>query len=357
MSKENQKFLELWETIEANINRQSYELSDFLRDPERTEDFFESFVLRDVGPFRYAYYSAIAENSSVSQKVIDLLATRAQHRYEWRSINGFYERQIARLGLSIPENDYPRELLDGRACGLPNGIPLVYGSLRYMAEDLWHDLGSTQIWQLDYRADEADGDSFGPARIPSAGTEYLLSPGYFCKWIEKKPTVEIGWVVGDSAALWEEHVESDGNMIWAEEFSSDSNRDYSEAAVLVSGIANGDILSFDEQKVQRLLSKLYLDNEDYVTMGFEFLDFPSTGLRFKDLNPEAQVSLVKNLVLAHENDVFIKSMKLAIHILNLIATHPKTCSEALGIIEGHSEQEISTISMKYRRMVTEGEQI
>lgn len=357
VSNENEKFLELWGTAEANTNIPSYELSDFLRAPERTDDFFESFVLRDVGPFRYAYYSSIAGNPNVSQKVIDILATRAGHRWEYRSINGFYERQIAKLGLAISENNYPLEILDGRAFGSPEEIFLVYGALRYMAEDLWHDLGSAKIWQLEYRADEADGDSFGPARLSSSGTEYLLSPGYFCKWIEKKPTVDIDWVVGDSAALWEQHVESDGSLIWAEEFSSDYSKDYCKAAVLVSGIANGEIVSFDRERVQRLLGELYSDNEDYATIEFEFVDFPSTGLRFKDLNSEAQVSLVNNLVFAHENDVFTKSMKLAVHILHLIATHPKTCSEALGVIEEHSDQDISAISMKYRKMVTDGEQI
>lgn len=356
MLNENESFLLLWEQAkkqETEQNHESYELSDFLKAPDRTDAFFAQFLLRDVGRFRANYYSAIAQNPNVSQEIINALAAKAGGRSEYRAIKNYYEKQAEKLGLAVKRNEYPREILDGRSLDDNLRIHLVFGALGYMAEDLWHDLGSGKIWELGYQEDEADGDFFGPARLNSSGTEYLLSPGYFCKWIEKKPEIIIDWLVDISEESWEDHIESQGSLLWARNFPSD----YSKAAVFLSGIASGDIVNYNEEAAQRLLFDQYSDNQDYTIIGFDYLEFPFTGLRYQDLNPEAQVSLVNNLVFAHDNDIFIKTMNLARHIINLIATHPKTCGEAIKIIGSHADPFVSETSMKYREMASNGELI
>lgn len=356
MPNENESFLLLWEEAkkqEAALNHESYELSDFLKSPERTDNFFGQFLLRDVGRYRENYYSAIAQNPNVSQEIVNVLATKASGRWEYRAIKVYYEKQAEKLGLPGKRDEYPSEILDGRSLDDRLRIHLVFGALGYMAEDLWHDLGISKIWELGYQEDDSDGDFFGPARLNSSRTEYLLSPGYFCKWIEKKPEIVIDWLVDNSEESWEDHVESQGSLIWAQNFPSD----YSEAAVFLSGIASGEILSYKEKEAQRFLFDLYSDNQDYTIIGFDYLEFPFTGLRYQDLNLEAQVSLVNNLVFAHDNDIFIKTMSLASHILNLIATHPKTCGDALKIIENHTDPDVSENSMKYREMALKGELI
>lgn len=349
MSKEYQDFMGLLEE-ESSTAGVNWKVSDYLRNPERTTEFFEKVLLLDLGGYRYAYYTAIADNPNVTQPIINKLVNKAAHRWEWRALSGYYRRLAEKQGVPLSSEDYHTPLLDGSELNKEQRLSYLYNSINYMAEDLWHDLATRKLIQLGYQMDSYDGDNFGPVFLFGTSTEYLLSPGYDCAWIEKHHSVDIGFLVDDSENLWEQSVEYEGDPVWA----SDLFSDYAEAAVFARGIASGDILKYDAEQAQKMLAPLYSHDEQYGEVDIEILDFPYAGLRYEKMNSEARFSLVKNLIAAHEEDQFFNRFRLVSHILNLIAIHPTTEKEILDVILKHTDVSISETSKTYIETTRQG---
>lgn len=354
-SEEYNKFVEIYEASRDTKNgyvSMSWDASNYLKDPARSTEFLEKVLLLDLGGYQYAYYTAIAENPNVSQRIIDKLAERATHRWEWRALSGYYSRLARKMNLTIPEHDYSIELLDNTKLTDEQKIVYTYHALSYIAEDLWHDLGSRKILELGYYPDSYDGDHFGPLSILQSGTEYLLTPGFDCAWIEKIMSVDIGYLIDDAESLWEYHVDYDGGNEWSEDLFSD----YSTVAVFINGIASGDIQKYDSEIAQELLKPLYEYDDQYSEVDIEILEFPYEGLRYKNMNRYAQETLVRNLIFSHNNDVFNRRFRLSAHLLNLINAHPNTDPAVSAIIEQHDDEIISK-AKEYKEKVQRGETI
>jgi hypothetical protein len=329
----------------------SWEISDYLKNPDRTPEFLEKVLLLDLGGYRYAYYSAIADNPSVPQWVIDKLVTRATHRWEWRSLSGHYRKLASKLGLDDEVNDYPVCLLDGSALPQEDKVLNVYSALRYMTEDLWQDLASRNILELAYYPDNYDGDHFGPTDIIQSATEYLLTPGFDCNWIEKYYGVDVGYVIDDAEELWERYVD-DGDDAWAEDLMSD----YSVGAVFAMGVSNGEITGYNVSEASEFLSNAFSDEDQYAEVEVAVLEFPYRGIRYQQLAKEAQLSLATNMISVYETDVFHQHFRLVEHLLSLIAVHPSTHVSVLDVIVSHSDERISGL-LKLRDKVNSGEKL
>jgi hypothetical protein len=350
---EYEDFLKLVESATKDGYMQmSWDMSNYLKDTNRTPEFLEKVLLLDLGGYSYAYYSAIADNPSTPQEVIDKLVKKARHRWEWRSLSGYYRRLAKKKGLSDEIKDYPVSLLDGRDLEEEERVLNLYCVSGYMIEDLWQDLAAKDILELVYYPDSYDGDSFGPQDIIQSATEYLLTPGFDCSWIDKNYSVDVGYIIDDAEEIWARYVDDEGSDDWAEDLMSD----YSVSAVFATGVNCGDITQYNYDEAAEFLSNSFSDDEQYSEVSVTILELPYNGLRYQQLGEDAQLSLVNNITAVHEEDVFHNHFRLAEHLLSLIVIHPKTTARVLELIGAHTDENISKL-LALKERVNSGEKI
>jgi hypothetical protein len=344
MSKEFEHFLELInqakdpETGYVGLSRAA---DDYLKNNEHSVEFMEEFLTQDFDFHARNYNTSLAENPSVTKGIIDKLVKKASHRWEWRSLNGYYATQLETAGIAI-KWDYPHDLIGEQSSDAERTVLNVFSVMSYIAEDLWHDLGETELLDLIYEPDSFDGDHFGPEAISHGPTEYLLSPGYNCSWIELTRTIEIDRVleVADDQWIYEDH--------WADDLTNG----YNQANVFVQGIASGEIADYNGKLAGEYIEG-YEQNEYYYETEMELRAFTYEGLRYKNLTPEQQMFLVSNLIFAHHNDVFLSHFRLTSHLLNLISVHPNTDEAVLEKIFSDKDPDISK-GKELREITSEG---
>jgi hypothetical protein len=341
MSKEFEHFLELInqakdpETGYLGLSRAA---EDYLRNNQHSVEFMEEFLTQDFDFYARNYNYSLAENPSVTQGIIDKLVKKASDRWEWRSLSGFYARRLEAAGIEI-KSDYPRELIDSELVDSDNAALVVFSAMRYIAEDLWHDLGDQGLLNLTYVPDNYDGDHFGPYSISESSTEYLISPGFQCNWIDLTRSLALDRVLEDAEQNWD--YEND----WADDLSNESNR----VPVFVLALASGEISNYNEKLAAEFI-EFYVESNYYYETEMELRAFTYEGLRYKNLTPEQQMYLVSNLIFAHHNDVFLSHFMLTSHLLNLIAVHPNTNEAVLEKI--FSDKDINISKGKELRDIT-----
>ena len=302
---------------------------EYLKNPDRSIEFMEQFLTLDLGYNSREFNITLPENPSVTKEIIATLVTRATHRWEWRALHSFYARQLVIAGIDI-KTEYPRELIGVELVDGDNAALVVFSAMRYIAEDLWNDLGDQGLLDLTYVPDSHDGDHFGPYSISESATEYLLSPGFECNWIELTRTIVIDRVLEVAEDNW----------VYEDDWADDLTNGYNKANVFVNGIASGEISGYNENIAEDYLEG-YEQNEYYYETEMELRPFTYEGLRYKNLTPEQQMYLVSNLIFAHHNDVFLRHFDLTSHLLNLIAVHPNTDGAVLERIFSDKDQNIS----------------
>jgi hypothetical protein len=302
---------------------------EYLKNPKRSTEFMEEFLNLDLGYDSREFNITLPENPSVTKSIIATLVTKAAHRWEWRALSGFYAKQLEIAGLEL-KWDYPNYLIGEESSDLERAPLNVYSVMRYIAEDLWNDLGDQGSLHLTYVPDNVDGDHFGPASISESCTEYLLSPGFECQWINLTRGIVIDRVL--------ESVEE--NWVFEEDWADDLSNEWNRVAVLLNGLASGEIENYNEKLVGEYI-EAYADSDYYYETDMELLEFTYEGLRYKNLNQAQQMVLVSNLVLAHRNDMFLRHFGLTSHLLNLISIHPNTGGEVLEKIFSDEDETIS----------------
>lgn len=303
--------------------------TEYLKSSNRSIEFMEQFLTLDLGYNSREFNITLPENPSVKKGIIATLVTRATHRWEWRALSGFYVRQLEIAGIET-KTDYPIELISVELVDGDKVALVVFSAMRYIAEDLWNDLGDQGLLYLTYVPDSHDGDHFGPSAISESVTEYLLSPGFECKWIELTRTIVIDRVVEEAEENW----------VYEDDWADDLTNAYNQANVFVNGIASGEISGYNEKLAEDYLEG-YEQNESYYETEMELRDFTYDGLRYKNLTPEQQMYLVSNLIFAHKHDVFLSHFYLTAHLLNLIAVHPNTDAAVLEKIFSDKDPDIS----------------
>lgn len=302
---------------------------EYLKNTQHSVEFMEEFLTHDFDFHSRNYNTSLAENSCVTKGIIDKLVQKASHRWEWRSLSGFYAKQLELAGMEI-EWDYPEVLIAEQSSDAERAVLIVFSAMCYIAEDLWQDLGEAGLLDLRYVPDSDDGDHFGPDSISESPTEYILSPGYSCQWIELTRTIVIDRVLEVAEEQW----------VYDDDWADDLTNEYNQAYVFVNGIASGEISDYDGKLAEQYIEG-YEQNEWYYETEMELRAFTHEGLRYKNLTPEQQMYLVNNLIFAHHNDVFVSHFELTSHLLNLIAVHPKTDGAVLERIFSDNDQNIS----------------
>lgn len=343
MSKEFQEFLELINQVtdpETGYIGMSRQADEYLKNGTHSTEFMEEFITLDLGFHGRSYNSTLAENPSITKAIIDKLVLKSSHRWEWRSLSSFYNKQLELAAIDV-KADYPSELINITFDDAEKAVLTVHSAMSYIAEDMWNDLGLAGLLSLTYVPDNEEGDHFGPESIIESPAEYVLSPGFNCNWIENTRSLVIDRVLESAEENW----------VYEEDWSDDLSSDFNKAAVLVNALYSGEISTFNEKLVKEYIEQFEY-NDEYFETEMELLEFPEDGLRYKNLSAEQQKNLVSNLIIAHNNDVFLRHFEITSHLLNLIAVHPKTDGAVLESI--YSDQDVKIAKGKELRKITSG---
>lgn len=311
----------------ANIDSfdvHSYEFTNAVRNAKTTGEALELLTDRDLP---YNVNTTIAENPNASHDVLAKLASKSRHRWEWRAISAGFRRKIANIAEHDENTPYASSIIRNKVNDPVGAAAYFVQTGKAIAEDLWHDLGSRGIISLAYMSDNVDGDHFGPIYDDKFGAfdvntpaEYLLSPGYFCDWIETVPDPDRDYI---------ESVLVDEFEIFMEDLENVIDRIDDSIMILLAatyGVTHGHLEIADPAAYKDLM----IDGmEDYspeqLDQAVEIISEPDQleGPRFNELTEAEREVLVDNLVTASGHYIH-KFFGTTAHLLNLILLHPET---------------------------------
>lgn len=309
-------------------------LGDRFRHPETSKEALLAIAERE-GIF-YAVLTRVAESPQADEEVLEALTKKARHRWEWRAI---YTR-FCKLYESFISNYNDKEPFSNAMISGQFGTPSLAAAYishtgGMLAEDLWHDLATRNIIELDYQADTIDGDQFGPlydsyVGIGGSSAQYLLSPGYFCGWIDREPEADLGYVIDSFADDYAEDYLSEEMYKEADEITDNS---YAMLVAMSYGIANNHIEITNEKKLTEKVTEWVAEfDEEMVDQLVTIVDTPGVeGKRFQDLSAEEITSVLNNLLMAHKH-FFPRTFGVTEHLISLILMHPHTTDDHKAMV-------------------------
>jgi hypothetical protein len=195
------------------------------------------------------------------------------------------------------------------------------------AEDLWHDLASSGVLELAYQADTVDGDRFGPLydeklAIDGSPEHYLLSPGYFCTWIEREPDADVDYVLDYLEDSYAEEYLDNAEYQESEDLTEDS---YAMLVGTARGFASGHLQVADAEKLSELVTDWVTEfDEELVEQKVSITGTPEiSGPRFGDLSESERANVIDNLLLANQH-FMMSNLGITKHLLSLVLLHEKT---------------------------------
>jgi hypothetical protein len=258
-------------------------------------------------------------NRDEALQKLHLLAKKATHRWEWRSLNSEYEQIY-----SPPDNSIDF-LKKNSNIQFQSFESMLMGIAPALTELLWQELALLELLEFYYIHDELEGDHFGPVGLELDGTPagYLLSPGYSVDWVNKIDHVDYGYV----ADLVEEEWES-----WEEE-------PLQAVGALAIGVSTGHLEPITQQTFDEIFfDSGYHAHEEFIETDVEILPekikakIAEQGITYTELEDSRKMELVKNLIETIEHP-FFGGFKISQHLLSLLHLHPATPAEAKVLIK------------------------
>ncbi len=316
----------------ANIEEydtSSYNFKNAITNPQTSSDVLDA--LADM-PLYYTLNTAIADSRNVSHGTLHKLAAKARHRWEWRAIYAGFRRNIPNINSYDKDTPYAASIVNSKLVEPIDAAAYFCQTGQSITEDLWHDLATRKIIELGYESDSIDGDHFGPiyedkVRGFEAHTaaEYLLSPGYFCSWIEQVPDPDHSYI----ESLMLEEFDMNGDDL-AEIFSDRIGDPYPTLMSAAYGLFNKHLEIVNRDAYTSMMIEAMEDySPDQLDKSVEIISEPDhlNGPRYVQLSDAQKETLTANLILASSHYVHLY-FKTTAHLLNLLLLHPDTPESA-----------------------------
>lgn len=298
----------------------------------------------------YSIRSAIAQAPNTDEEILEILTSYPTQRWEWRAIYT-QMRSLYNSFLKNYEANEPlcSDMINGKfsSPSLASAYLLHAGGM--LAEDLWHDLAERKLLDLGYQNDTYDGDQFGPIYDPKinlyGSAQYLLSPGYFCEWIEKVPDVDTDYVfesILDAAA--EDYFEQ-------EDYKEEEDLTESYMGALVAGaygFTNGHLEMKDPEAYSKFFSEMVEGYDiEMLDMDVKLSGEPAVvGKRFRDLSESEIDNVIANLIIANKHYICDK-FGITGHFFALLLIHPNTTDTQKELILENFDKEYNSNLMSY----------
>lgn len=276
----------------------------------------------------YAVRSQIADSIHCDEEVLEVLSSYTTDRWEWRAITNKYRELYSSYLEGLDEKaPFSPQMTAGtfEKEALASAFVLQTGPM--FAEDLWHDLGTEGILNLDYQVDTIDGDRFGPLHdeklsIDGTPEHYLLSPGYFCTWIERESDVDVDYVIEHVAESYAEEYLDNAEYQESDDLTEDS---YAMLVGTSIGFVAGHLQVADPEKLSELLTDWASEfDQELVDQKVKITGAPEiSGPRFRDLSEVEVGNMIDNLLIANRHFV-MRNLGITKHLLSLVLLHEKT---------------------------------
>lgn len=290
-------------------------------------------------PRTYLEISGLLRNPNLPPEIPELIALNRDNLWDFSSaqlgFNVLYWDFISTLN---PREPFPALLTDISTPGHASAYLITAGTA--LTDDLWHDLASRDLLDLQYERDSFDGDSFGPLfdpRFDEVGLgmpgQRVLSSGFNVDWIEQVPVADVDHIHGNLEYRVEDYWDDDA---YGDLETGEKDR-FVQAMAAETGIQNGH-LTFREDRLaeyEKFLVLAVLEEEDD-----ELLDYEATvqsvpgnliGPRYAELDPYMQVAFASVIILAHQDEPTQKDM-IARHFAKLMVLHPQTDTEVKQLL-------------------------
>ena len=300
--------------------------------------------------FSYAVRTKIAEAANTDEEVLEALIKHPTQRWEWRAIATQYSKLYESFIKNYEANEpLCKDMISGRfsAPSLAAAYLLHTGGM--LAEDLWQDLANRDIIELGYQVDTYDGDQFGPIYDEKidlySAAQYLLSPGYFCEWIDKVSEVDTDYVF---ESFMEDYVD---DYLENQEYQDESDITESSYALLIAaayGFTNEHLQILDQDAYNAVLTNAVEEfDPEMVDQSVEVSGAPAVvGKRFSELDEKEREQVIENLLIA-EKHFITAEFGISSHLLSLILLHPNTTAAQKAKILGSVEQSRISSTVRY----------
>jgi hypothetical protein len=323
------------------------QINSRLNHPDTAQAALLELAKRDLP---YTVRTQIAEAANTDEEVLEQLIKHPTQRWEWRAISTKY-RELYASFIKNYEGNEPlcKDMVSGRFSSPALSAAYLMEAGGMLAEDLWHDLATRDIIELGYQVDTYDGDQFGPiydSKLDLSGSaQYLLSPGYFCEWINKVPEADTDYVF---ETFMEDYVE---DYLEEQLFHEEADVTESGYAVLVAaayGFTNGHLIVADREAYNRVITEAVEEfDSEMVDQTVEIIAEPAiVGKRFKDLDEKERDFVIDNLLSA-EKHFLTSGFDISSHLLALVLLHPNTSDEQKAKILGAINQSAISSTVRF----------
>lgn len=188
-----------------------------------------------------------------------------------------------------------------------------------LVQQLWHDLSEQGICDLQYREDSISGSTFRAYMpqpeldVPEAVLD-ALSGGYFTDWISHDMEIDEYYARDELLSRIEDDGFRDGD---------DTIEDYTLCKALVFGSDAGDLEITGDLQKYLVESGLFGESDFYYPVKVES-EPDWEGNRFRDLTPDQQVNLVRNITKSMSHSLLGREMGIAVHLLVCIVLNSDT---------------------------------
>lgn len=322
---------------EANWSKftedQWLELRGRLRHPETSQQALISLANRNDVP--HNILSFIPESPSCDEEILQILSKKTD---SVRPIINRFKRIHGAYLSSLSENEpFSDRFISSRFENPSLAAAHLLWTGTAFAEYFWHDLAISGILKIDYRADTAESDHFGPLyddkfpEFDNSLTEWILSDSENCEWIRLEPQVDIDYVVerlvGDE--IVDAYLDSQDYLL-VEKVNNDGE---AMALATAHGLENGHLELVDSKILGTLLAEWLSDfDRELVDAEVTVISEPKLlGLGFRELSETQIENVVFNLLDANTH-FLIQRLGIATHLLSLVALHDNTPAHLRNII-------------------------
>lgn len=320
---------------------QRLELRGRLRHPETSREALVTLTKRNNLPQNIL--SLIPDSPLCDEEILRILSQKTLHVWTIRGMTNRFKKIHSSYLNSLEEREpFSQQMISSRFENSSLAAAHFLWTGTAFSEYFWHDLATNEILRIDYRADTAEGDHFGPLyddkfpEFDNSLTEWILSDSENCDWIRLDTQVDIDFVV--ERLVGDEIV---GAYLESQEYRSvDRVTKDAEAMALATahGLENGHLESVDSGILETLMAEWLSDfDRELVDSEVAIISEPKlSGLRFRDLSETQVENVVFNLLEANKH-FLMQRLGIASHLLSLVVLHENTPAHLKNQILSSSE--------------------
>lgn len=301
------------------------ELKGRLRHPETSRQALISLAKRNDVP--HHILSFIPESPLCDEEILRILSKKTD--YVRAIINRFKKIHGAYLSSLSEKEPFSDRFISSRFENPSLAAAHLLWTGTAFAEYFWYDLATSGILKIDYRADTAESDHFGPLyddkfpEFDNSLTEWILSDSENCEWIRLETQVDIDYVV--DSLVGDEIVDTylgSQDYLLVDQVTNDGE---AMALATVHGIENGHLELVDSKILGTLLAEWLSDfDRELVDAEVTVISEPKlSGLGFRELSETQIENVIFNLLDANKH-FLIQRLGIANHFLSLVALHGNT---------------------------------